>query len=74
MRVLLLTNLQLSGRQAERLRMFEAFQDFRIGYQRRNAFGSNVSVNDLVNQGWAKIIPPLVTCRSLGESRYKLFF
>jgi hypothetical protein len=62
-----------AGRQAELLRMFETFQGFRIGYQRRNAFRSNVSVNDRVNQRWAKIIPPLVIRRSLSEPRNKLF-
>ena len=41
-----------AGREAELLRTFEAFQDFRIGYQRRNAFRSNVSVNDRVDQRW----------------------
>ena len=53
--------------------MFETFQDIRIGYQRRNAFRSNVSVNNRVNQRWAKIFPPLVTFRSLSEPRNKLF-
>jgi len=62
-----------AGREAEVLRMFETFEEFRIRYQRRNAFWSNVSVNDRVNQRWAKVIPPLVTCRSLSELRNKLF-
>ncbi len=53
--------------------MFQALQDFRVGYQRRNAFRSNVSVNNRVNQRWAKVFPPLVTCRSLGEPCNKLF-
>jgi hypothetical protein len=61
-----------AGREAELLRMFETFEDFRIRDQRRNAFRSNVSVNDLVKQRWAKVIPPLVTCRSLIEPRNKL--
>ncbi len=52
--------------------MFQALQDFRVGYQRRNAFRSNVSVNNRVNQRWAKVFPPLVTCRSLGEPCNKL--
>jgi hypothetical protein len=50
-----------ADREAELLRMLQAFQGFRIGNQRRNAFRSNVSVNDRVNQCWAKIIPPFVT-------------
>ena len=62
-----------AGREAELLRLFETFQDFRIGYQRRDAFRSNVSVNNRVNQRWANIIPPLLTCRSLSEPRNKLF-
>ena len=62
-----------AGREAKLLRMFETFQDIRIGYQRRNAFRSNVSVNNRVNQRWAKIFPPLVTFRSLSEPRNKLF-
>jgi hypothetical protein len=62
-----------AGREPELLWMFEAVQDFRIGYQRRNAFRSNVSVNDRVNQRWAKVCPPLVTCRSLSKPRHKLF-
>jgi hypothetical protein len=35
-----------AGREAALLRLFETFQDFRIGYQRRDAFRSNVSVNN----------------------------
>jgi hypothetical protein len=53
--------------------MFEALQDFGIGYQCGNAFRGNVSVNDRVNQRWTKVFPPLVTCRSLSEPRHKLF-
>ena len=62
-----------AGREAELLRMFEALQDFGIGYQCRNAFRGNVSVNDRINQRWAKVFPPFVTCRSLSEPRHKLF-
>jgi hypothetical protein len=53
--------------------MFEAFQDFRVGYQRRNAFRSNVSINDRVNQCRTKVAPPLVSRRPLSEPRDKLF-
>lgn len=66
--------LRFAAREPELLRMFEALQDLRIGYQRGNAFRSNVSVNDRVDQRRAKVVPPLVSRRSLGESRDKLFF
>src|SRR5205814_254157 len=62
-----------AARKSELLRTFQALQDFRVGYQRRNAFRSNVSINDRVNQRWAKIIPPLVTRRSLAKPCHKLF-
>jgi hypothetical protein len=63
-----------AGRKAELLRMFEIFKDFRIEFQRRNAFRSNVSVNDRVNQRWANIIPPPVTCCSLVNRATSYFF
>jgi hypothetical protein len=53
--------------------MSKVLQDFRIRYQRRNAFGSNVSINDRIDQRRAKIVPPFVGRRSLCEPRDKLF-
>ena len=53
--------------------MPEVLQDLRIRYQRGDAFRSYVSINDCVDQCWSEVIPPLVSCRSLGESRNKLF-
>jgi len=63
-----------AGWESDLLRMSEVLQDFRIRYQRRDAFWSNISINDRVDQRRAKVIPPLVSCRSLSEPRDKLFF
>jgi hypothetical protein len=65
--------LSFAGREPELLRMSEILQDFRIRYQRRDAFRSDVSLNDRVDHRRAKVIPPFVTRRSLSESRDKLF-
>jgi hypothetical protein len=65
--------LSFAGREVELLRMSKILQDVRIRYQRRDAFWSNVSINDRVNQCRAKIAPPFVSRCSLGEPRDKLF-
>ena len=49
--------------ESELLRMLETLQSLRIGYQRRDAFWSNISINDRVNQSRAKVSPPLVSRR-----------
>ena len=57
----------------ELLRMSKILQDFRIRYQRRDAFWGNISINNRVNQCRAKIAPPSVARCSLGEPSDKLF-
>ena len=49
-----------AGREMELLLMSKILQDFRIRYQRRDAFWGNISINNRVNQCRAKIAPPSV--------------
>ena len=48
--------------------MAEVLQDFRIRYQRGDAFRSYVSINDRVDQCWSEVIPPLVTLPFLART------